>query len=252
MDSADITPWWPSPSILEPEPLSVEARLEYLFRNPELLSLALRHESYANEVGDPSLSNERLEFLGDAVLGLVICHNLYSQFPQASEGRLAQMKSHLVSTPQLAKQARSLDLRESLSLGRGEAAQAGERNSLLADAFEAVVGAIYLDGGFDAAQGFILKNMSEALELAGDLRGDHKSVLQETTQRDYRRLPEYVVILEEGPSHQKVFEVEVRLEQEPLGRGTGRSKREASQRAAEQALRILSDPEIVERLQSQA
>lgn len=231
----------------------LEERLNYRFYRPELVDLALRHESYANEVGDPGLSNERLEFLGDAVLGLVVCDFLYHQHPGETEGRLAQMKSQLVSTEQLAQQARNLHLGDEIKLGRGEQAQGRSRNNLLADTFEAVLGAVYLDRGYAAAEAFVLQQMGEVLRGALALRNDFKTVLQETTQRDFRVLPEYVVVREEGPSHEKTFEVEVRLFGELLGVGAGRSKREASQRAAEQALgRLANEPELDARLRATA
>ena len=216
-----------------------------------MFELALRHESYANEAGDPGVSNERLEFLGDAVLGLVVCDFLYHQHPGETEGRLAQMKSQLVSTEQLAQQARDLHLGDEVKLGRGE--QGRGRNNLLADTFEAILGAIYLDRGFAAAEAFVLLQMGEVLRSALALRNDFKTVLQETTQRDFRMLPEYIVVSEEGPSHEKTFEVEVRLLEESLGNGTGRSKREASQRAAEEALtRLENEPNLGERLRASA
>ena len=225
----------------------LEARLGHSFHRPELLRLALRHESFANEEGQPQLSNERLEFLGDAVLGLVVCDFLYHRFPEESEGRLAQMKAQLVSTETLAGRARNIELGEWISLGRGEQ-QGRDRNNLLADAFEAVIGAIYLDGGFPAAEAFVLREFSEVLHTAQQLRLDYKSELQELLQRDFRIAPDYCVVHEEGPSHEKYFEVEVRLFGRGLGRGGGRSKREASQKAAEVALASLAEGPLLEEL----
>ena len=227
----------------------LEERLNYRFYRHELLDLALRHESYANEEGDPNVSNERIEFLGDSVLGLVVCDFLYHQFPGETEGRLAQMKAQLVSTEQLAQQGRLLQLGDEVQLGRGEQYQGRDRNNLLADTFEAIVGAIYLDRGFAAAEAFLLHQMGESLRNALELRNDYKTSLQETTQKEYHQLPEYVVVSEEGPSHEKIFQVEVRLHGRMLGTGCGRSKREAGQRAAEQALdRLTMDTEWVQQL----
>lgn len=220
----------------------LQQRLGYQFRDAELLALALRHESSANESEDEVLSNERLEFLGDSVLGLVVCDFLYRYYGDFPEGRLAQMKATLVSTEHLAEKARELDVGTSVELGRGEQEGSRDRANLLADTLEALFGAIHLEAGFETAQKIILELFSEELQAAQELRRDYKSLLQEITQRDFQCLPDYQVIEEIGPPHDRIFRVEVSLQGRRLGRGEGRSKREASQRAAEEALAALQRP----------
>lgn len=217
----------------------LQERLGYRFRDPELLALALRHESSANESGEETFSNERLEFLGDSVLGLVVCDFLYRYYEAFPEGRLAQMKATLVSTEHLAEKARELDLGPCVELGRGEQEGSRDRANLLADTLEALLGAIHLEAGFEQAQKVILELFADELQAAQDLRRDYKSLLQEVTQRDFQCLPEYQVVDEIGPPHDRIFHVEVGLQGRNLGRGEGRSKREASQRAAEEALEKL-------------
>lgn len=216
----------------------LQERLGYTFQDPELLALALRHESSANE-SDELTSNERLEFLGDSVLGLVVCDFLYRYYQSFPEGRLAQMKATLVSTEHLAEKARDIDLGSCVELGRGEQGGSRDRANLLADSLEAVFGAIHLEAGFDTAQKVILELFAEELQAAQELRRDYKSLLQEVTQRDYQQLPDYQVIEELGPPHDRVFRVEVGVQGQKLGAGEGRSKREASQKAAQEALESL-------------
>ncbi len=215
----------------------IQARLGYRFETLSLLEKALRHESFINESEESVESNERLEFLGDSVLGLVVAEFLYRTFGEHPEGDLARMKSYLVSTSHLAEHASRLELGQFLILGKGELLSHGrKRRSLLADVFEAVIGAIYLDGGLEPARDFIVRILGPAMEAGSGLKKDYKSVLQEWTQSLYKELPDYRVIKEEGPPHERVFEVEVTFRGQVLGVGRGQSKREASQQAAKEAL----------------
>ncbi len=214
--------------------------LGHRFGDPGLLDLALTHESYSNERHCPFGNNERLEFLGDSVLGLVVCRYLYERHPHLSEGRLAQVKASLVSTTSLARQARPLNLEGFLRLGRGEMlARGGARRNILADTLEAVIGALYLDGGMPAARRFVLSLLQDSMDRLEGLQKDFKSLLQEQTQRLHKALPGYQVLAEEGPPHERVFLVEVSFLGEALGKGVGRTKREAGQSAAERALETL-------------
>ncbi len=215
----------------------LQLRLGYCFQDLTLLDLALQHESYANEQSDHAHSNERLEFLGDAVLGMLVSSYLYHRHFEEPEGKLAQMKAFLVSTGHLAEKARALDLGRYVRLGRGEVlAEGRERVNLLADAYEALVGAVYLDGGLPAADDVTMRHFREDMDDLSGARKDYKSLLQELTQRHFKALPIYEVVREEGPPHDRVFQVQVQFASHVLGEGTGRSKREASQKAANQAL----------------
>jgi len=225
-----------------PEPSSIErlaGRLGYCFRTPRLLEAALTHKSYLNESPDPSREdNERLEFLGDAVLDLVISERFLSQFPGAPEGDLSKLKARTVSETALSHVARRLDLGSSLVLGRGEELTGGrDKPSLLADALEAVIAAVYLDGGLAAARQVVLTAFSDLFDnLSRPEVADHKTELQEICQRDFSVLPVYRVLRESGPDHHKQFYVELLIRGEVYGVGTGRSKKEAEQQAARHAL----------------
>ena len=240
-DAANSRPGGPDPDPADrPNLDGLQEILGYRFADPGLLELALTHESYANERQGESGNNERLEFLGDAVLGLTVCRYLYDRHAHLPEGRLAQIKAHLVSTSYLARKARALDLGAFLLLGRGEDLSEGRsRKNVLADTLEALIGALYLDGDMDAAGPFILGLLQEAMDRKEGAQKDYKSLLQEHTQRLHKTLPEYHVTGEEGPPHDRVFLVQVDFLGETLGQGSGRSKREASQRAARQALELL-------------
>lgn len=214
-------------------------RLGHRFRTPRLLEEALTHTSYLNEAPDPRKSdNERLEFLGDAVLDLVISERFLSQFPEAPEGELSKLKAKTVSEAALSQVARRLDLGGALVLGRGEELTGGrDKPSLLADALEAVIAAVYLDGGLDAARRVVLAAFAELLaNLSRPESADHKTELQELCQRDFSVLPVYRVLRESGPDHHKQFDVELSIRGEVYGVGTGRSKKEAEQQAARIAL----------------
>jgi ribonuclease-3 len=221
------------------KPLQVQ--LHYVFQDPELLVQALTHRSYAHEHGEPgTIHNERLEFLGDTVLGLVLSHLLYRMFPDLSEGELSRLRAGLVNEQQLKQLAQGLKLGKYLRLGRGEEVTGGrKKSSLLADALEAVLGAIYLEGGYDQASQLIRKLYRPHLEADEAVSGpvlDSKTDLQEYCQGYLKITPTYEVIREEGPAHQKVFYVKVRIGNQVIGQGKGHSKKTAEQQAAERAM----------------
>jgi ribonuclease III len=217
----------------------------YRFRDRGTLEHALTHRSRANEdVTGGVADNESLEFLGDAVLGFVIAELLFTRYPDRDEGQKSKMKAALVSTPALARQAGLLGLGEHLLLGRGEEKTGGRRKrALLADGYEALIAAIYLDGGIEAARAFILREFEPLLDgVAGavTIGDDHKSALQEVLQGRGDPLPEYVVTAEEGPAHRRLFTVEVRLRGVVLAEAEGRTKKEAEREAARKALEGLT------------
>jgi len=217
----------------------------YRFRDRGILEHALTHRSRANEdVTGGVADNESLEFLGDAVLGFVIAELLFTRFPDRDEGQKSKMKAALVSTPALARQAIRLGLGEHLLLGRGEEKTGGRRKrALLADGYEALIAAVYLDGGMDAARAFILREFEPlvgAVAGAVTIGDDHKSALQEVLQGRGDPLPEYVVTAEDGPAHRRLFRVEVRVRGIVLAEAEGRTKKDAEREAARQALEGLS------------
>jgi ribonuclease-3 len=215
---------------------AVQANLGYDFRDPQLLKLALTHRSLARQ---PMYNNERMEFLGDAVLQLTISTYLYQKFPKLPEGELAKIRSLLVRESTLAEVARELELNEYLRVGKGEQrSQAQERDSLLCDVLEAVYGAVYLDSDFVTAQKVILRHLPEWDATQMSII-DAKSTLQEHYQQIAKKPPTYELIREEGPDHNKRFVVEVRFEDKVLGEGSGGTKKEAEQEAARQALALL-------------
>jgi ribonuclease-3 len=221
--------------------------LAYRFTDSSLLDLALRHRSWCSENGAVP-SNERLEFLGDAILGLVVTDHLYRAAPDMSEGVLARHRSELVSAAALAEVARSVHLGDALLLGKGEEATGGrDKTSILADGMEAVLGAVYLDGGIGAATSLVLLLLDERIDevLYGGLASDHKSRLQEYAARRFQELPRYV-LTEDGPEHEKRFAARVELGGDVWGEGEGRTKKEAEQAAARTAaLRLQQDPAAV-------
>ncbi len=212
--------------------------LGYQFKNPKLLALSLTH---ASRKTDDIPSNERLEFLGDAVLGMVISEYLYQAHPGLSEGDMTQIKSVVVSTPTIAAESERLGLWRFLSVGKGMAALEELPVSLLANVFEAVIGAIYIDGGPVAAHDFVLTNLRSQIELVENdrHRKNYKSMLQEFSQREFCVLPTYQVLKEEGPDHQKSFLVAVDIKDTQYESAWGRSKKEAEQNAAKATLRTL-------------
>ena len=218
----------------------LQSALSITFKNPALLRESLVHRSYLSENPDAMLtSNERLEFLGDAVLGLVVAEEIYRRFPEFSEGELTKLRSALVRGETLGRVALSLNLGEYLYLGHGEEESGGRRRPRnLSCALEAVIGAIAADQGLDAARGFILRILSSHVERAieGKLAFDYKSRLQQVVQSETKITPVYRTIEQVGPDHAKVFTVEVLAGDSVLGRGSGRSKRTAEMEAARAAL----------------
>ena len=221
----------------------LEKKLNYTFRDPGLLGEALSHSSYANEHRSAGLrSNERLEFLGDSVLGFVTAEFLFLQHPDLPEGDLTRIRAALVCEQSLYEVARKLDLGRYLKLGRGEEAGGGrERTSILADATEAVFAAVYLDGGIGAASTLIHRVLldAEKEEVVEERRRDYKTALQELVQRQADQVLTYRMIGDEGPDHDKTFLAEVLLNGTQVGTGSGHSKKEAEQSAAKAALRKL-------------
>ncbi len=218
---------------------ALEDRLGVRFRDLGLLDQALTHSSYAHEGGTQG-TYERLEFLGDAVLNLVVSDHLYRHFPAASEGELARMRAQLVSEAALSEIARGLELTRYILLGRGEERTGGRsRSSLLADVLEAVVGAVYVDSGYGVAHALVSRWYGALVERLLRLRGDFKGQLQEVVQKRGHKLPHYRITATQGPDHAKEFVAVVEVDGEVLGEGRGRSKKEAEQAAAEAALRRL-------------
>jgi len=218
---------------------SLETRIDYKFANSLLLAEALTHPSLAYESRKPSHDNQRLEFLGDAVIQLILTDELYRLFPKFSEGHLTKLRSRLVSGEALRRYAAKIELGSYLRLGKGEEANGGRnRPSNLADAFEALAGAIYLDGGFEAARAFLLNNFREFVEeiKAEPDENNPKGELQEYLQSISPTSPRYIIVSQEGPDHQKRFLAEVMWEDLTLGRGSGSSKKEAETAAASEAL----------------
>jgi ribonuclease III len=221
---------------------ALQKRLAYNFRDENLLRLALTHPSVAHESGVASAHNQRLEFLGDSVLGLVLSRQLYEKFPGADEGVLTKSRAKLVNHQALSERGRALGLGAHLILSRGEEASGGrERAGALADAFEALLGAIFLDGGFAAAREFILHEFSAAFGELGELSGidNPKGELQELLQSRSPNAPEYQLVSASGADHARDFECAVLHEGAELARGRGKSKKAAESDAALAALKIL-------------
>ena len=219
---------------------TLQGRLGVSFRDPSLLQRALTHRSAAAE--NHELSNEKLEFLGDSILGLVICDILYREYPDRNEGELAKYKAYIVSETSLADAAFQLGLEEFIVMSNGEATSGGRRRrSILSDALEAIIGAIYLDKGITSARRFIRKVLRKTVANAvvDQHRGDFKSSLQERTQALCRTAPIYRVVNETGQDHDKTFSVEALLQNRVIGSGVGKTKKQAEQVAAESALRTL-------------
>jgi ribonuclease-3 len=223
--------------------LNLAGGLGYRFQDLARLDQALRHSSFAHENPEAGPSNEQLEFLGDAVLALTVSNLLLQHFPESSEGELSRGRAALVNARRLAALARDLDLGAYLLLGRGEEAQAGrEKPSLLADALEAVMAAVFLDGGLQAADALTQRWFTPLLAgLAESPWQDFKTRLQELTQARHQGSPIYHLLSETGPSHARVFAVEVCLGERPLARGQGRTKKQAEQQAAREALAALAE-----------
>lgn len=220
---------------------TLEENLRYEFKNKELLQNALTHSSYANEARNGTHSNERLEFLGDSVLSVIVADCLYKSFPNLPEGELTKLRASLVCEKSLCGFSRELELGKYLMLGRGEDKGGGrERDSILADAFEAVLAAIYLDGGMECARRHVMRFVLPELKHTDDeVFKDYKTALQEIIQRNPEETVAYFLTGESGPDHNKVFEVEVRLNSNVIGKGKGKSKKQAEQMAAKQALELM-------------
>ena len=221
----------------------LEAAIGYRFKNISLLQNALTHSSYANERWHNSLlSNERLEFLGDAILGMTVAKYLYQAFPDRPEGELTRMRADMVCEQTLAKVAARIELGKHLLLGNGEELGGGRsRNSILADAVESVIAASYLDGGMEAAQKFIEQFILVEVPVKQLHNADYKTALQELVQQKKNQVLSYALIGESGPDHDKKFEVEVKLNGVVVGTGSGSSKKRAEQAAAHAALEKLSN-----------
>ncbi|XPV76005.1 MAG: ribonuclease III [Desulfovibrio sp.] len=219
--------------------LNVQQCIHYEFQQVKLLRTALSHSSYANECEDVVEDNERLEFLGDAVLELTISEELYKRFSSAHEGQLTRIRSKLVKEESLATIARELNLENSLQLGKGEEAQGGrQRSSLLADALEAIFGAVFLDGGYGEAKKVILRVFKNKWPVTPEISGakDYKSRLQELTQKHYKERPIYTLAGSSGPEHNKVFSVSLMLPTKVVFEGDGSSLKKAEQTAAAKAV----------------
>jgi ribonuclease-3 len=227
----------------EEEYETIEKALGIRFNDRKKLTGALSHSSYVYEKGMPySAGNERLEFLGDSIVGMVVSEHIFGNYPDQPEGKLSKIKSVVVSKKILARAAQRLGLGSHVLLGRGEDLTGGrQRRSLLANVFEGIVGAIYLDQGLAVAREFVLRNLKDEVEPAALGRSirDHKSELQEIAQRRLGQVPRYRVTDVAGPDHDRVFEVEVHVDNHVVGLGAGRSKKSAEQKAAEAAIRKL-------------
>ncbi len=223
--------------------LSLESRLGYNFNNISLLKNALVHTSYANEVRNGVTSNERLEFLGDSVLSLIVSDHIFNKFPNMPEGELTRLRASLVCEKALCGFARELDLGHFLYLGKGEDKGGGrDRDSILADAFEAVLAAIYLDGGMAAAKKHVMRFVLREIDAhTEENTKDYKTILQEIIQRNPEETVSYILTASEGPDHDKSFTVEVHLNSNVIGEGTGKSKKQAEQMAAKQALILMGE-----------
>ena len=223
--------------------ISLESRLGYNFKNISLLKNALVHTSYANEVRNGVTSNERLEFLGDSVLSVIVSDHIFNKFANMPEGELTRLRASLVCEKALCSFARELELGHFLYLGKGEDKGGGrDRDSILADAFEAVLAAIYLDGGMECAKEFVMRFVLREIEIhTEENTKDYKTILQEIIQRNPEETVSYILTGSEGPDHDKSFTVEVHLNSNVIGEGTGKSKKQAEQMAAKQALSLMGE-----------
>ncbi len=223
---------------------NLQEKIAYRFRNIQLLTQALTHRSYFHHGDEEGEDNERLEFLGDSVIELTVSHLLLARFPHLAEGGLSKTRAILVKEATLASLARRVQLGKTLRLGRGEEETGGkDKDSILAGGFEALAAAVYLDGGYEQALR-VIENLFTPLfeDIQGELRNqDFKTSLQEYTQKHLNTTPHYIVTDEEGPDHDKTFEVIISIGETAYGMGRGKSKKEAEQRAAEETLRSLQE-----------
>ncbi|GAU78769.1 ribonuclease III [Fusibacter sp. 3D3] len=222
----------------------LEKQIRYEFKDIAYLRRAITHSSYANENKKERIkNNERLEFLGDSVLGLVISEYLYSHFPNLAEGQLTKVRARIVCEASLGEAARLLEIGTFMMFGRGEELTGGrERTSILSDAFEALVAALYLDGGVDVVRTFVLEHMEPIISEAvqGKMFVDYKTRLQEVIQIKKGNRIKYEIFKEEGPDHSKLFYTHVKLNDQIIGVGNGRSKKESEQEAAKEGLKKLA------------
>lgn len=217
----------------------LQNNLGYHFKNPALLARALTHSSYANERRVDTGDNERLEFLGDSVLGFITAEYLFANHRDFPEGELTKLRAYAVCEKSLFSYAEEIGLGNYLKLGKGEERTGGRtRPSVLSDAFEAVIAAIYLDGGMDEAKKFVLRFVVPYVEAKPTFK-DYKTMLQEVVQKNQGETLEYVLVSETGPDHDKCFTVEVHLNSNVIGRGVGGSKKKAEQNAAKEALELM-------------
>ena len=221
--------------------MELEEKIGYTFRNPQLLEQALTHSSFANEGKKHGHNNERLEFLGDSVLSVIVARHRFLTYKDLPEGELTKLRASLVCEKALDVFAGQIGLGKYLRLGKGEEMTGGrERPSILADAFEALLAAIYIDGGYEAAQTFVLGFIPRNLDVRRKNKlSDYKTALQEIIQQNREERVEYVLVDEHGPDHAKVFTAEVLLNTNVIGRGTGSSKKQAEQNAAHEALLLM-------------
>ncbi len=218
-----------------------EEKIQYTFKNKELITEALSHSSYANEKKKVRHSNERLEFLGDSVLSIVVSQYLFEHFTHLPEGELTKIRASLVCEKSLHDFAKQINLGDHILLGKGEENTGGrQRVSILADAFEAVIAAIFLDGGLEAARKHILRFIPKDIDSRKSVSfSDHKTILQEIIQKNPEEKIEYRLVGQSGPDHNKAFKVQVYLNSNVIGTGVGRSKKEAEQMAAKEALELM-------------
>lgn len=234
-----VTPDQSIPTVKQRKMLACEELIEYQFRDRQLLESALTHASSADS---RVVSNERLEFLGDAILGMVICENLFTSFPHLLEGELTKIKSVVVSRRTCARVSRKLEMERYMFVGRGMVGQAAIPQKIMADVFESLIGAVYLDGGLEAARPFILRHLQEEIDKAasGNHGGNYKSMLQQFSQREFNETPVYETLDERGPDHAKSFKVVARIGDRRFPPAWGESKKEAEQRAAYNAMNSIS------------
>ena len=222
----------------------LQKRIGYFFKDIKLLQTALTHSSFSNEVKNNVKNNERLEFLGDSVISLIIADHLFKTFPEEAEGELTKVRAFFVCDNSLSGFAEKIDLGRYMKIGKGEEQAGGrKRPSILEDAFEALVGALYLDCGFDIAQKFVLKFLPKEIDIKKiESLTDYKTKLQETIQKINRTFKiEYKLAKETGPDHDKSFEINLIVNKKPIGYGIGKSKKRAEQNAAKNAIENLKD-----------
>ncbi len=224
---------------------TLQGEISYQFNDPDLLNEALTHRSYANESScGTSRDNEKLEFLGDSVLNAIISHLTMGRFPHCHEGELTRLRASLVNKKSLAKISKDLGINKYLLLGRGESLRGGrEKSSVISDAYEALIGAIYLDGGFEKAFGVVEKQFGPLLDRGLTDDGDFKTRVQQICQRRFGCPPRYRLSELKGPQHDKTFGVEIFIDGQVYGYGIGKNKKEAEQNAAQEALKRISGEE---------